>query len=70
MKFYVLEITEGDSKITGKAVYEYETLNDAIAEFHKKLGTAMSSELYNTSLVMVVDSCGGIHKSEYYVKGE
>lgn len=68
MKFYVIEIAEGDSKIAGKGIYEYATLNEAVASFHKKLGTAMSSELYTSDLVMVINSEGGIHKSEKYIK--
>lgn len=67
MKYYVVEISEGDSSIAGKAVYEFSTLNDAIASFHKKLGTAMSSSLYTSELVMVINSVGGVHKSEYYI---
>lgn len=67
MKYYVVEISEGASSIAGKAVYEFSTLNDAIASFHKKLGTAMSSDLYTSDLVMVINSVGGVHKSEYYI---
>ena len=66
MKYYVVEIAEGDSKISGKGVYEYATLNEAKASFHKKLGTAMASALYTSDLVMVIDSNGGIHASEKY----
>lgn len=67
MKYYVLEIAEGDSKISGKGVYEYATLNEAKASFHKKLGTAMASALYTSDLVMVIDSNGGIYASEKYI---
>lgn len=59
MKYYLIEIAEGDSKIEGKAIYEYNTLNDAIAAFHKKLGVAMSSDLYTSELVMIINSNGG-----------
>lgn len=67
MKYFVIEISTGDSKIAGKGVYEYETLNDAVAMFHKKLGTAMGSELYTSDLVMVIDGNGAVYKSEKYV---
>ena len=66
--FYVVEITTGDSKIAGKAVYEYATETEAIATFHSKLGTAMKSELYDCSLVMVIDSNGAVYRSEKYTK--
>lgn len=68
MKFYVIEIATGDAKIAGKGIYEYATLNDALASFHKKLGVAMSSELYESDLVMVINSEGGVHESYKYMK--
>lgn len=66
--FYTIEITTGDSKIAGKAVYEYATETEAIATFHSKLGTAMKSALYDSSLVMVIDSNGAVYRSEKYTK--
>lgn len=66
MKYYVIEISTGDSKIAGKAIYECATRNEAIASFHKKLGVAMSSDLYETDLVMVINGAGGVEKSELY----
>ena len=66
--FYVIEVTTGDSKVSGKAVYEYATLNEAVASYHKKMGTAMGSDLYNSELVMVVDSEGAVYRSEKYTK--
>lgn len=62
--FYLVEISQGDEKIAGKAVYQYETLEQAVASFHTKLGNAMKSELFASELVMVADANGGIHKSE------
>lgn len=67
MKYYVLEIANGDKKIAGKSVYEYNTEQDAIASFHSKLGTAMKSDLYIDSLVMVINSDGWVIKSEKVV---
>lgn len=67
MKFYLIEISEGEQSITGKAIYEYATLNEAVANFHSKLGSAMKSNLFTSELVMVINSDGGIHKSEKYV---
>lgn len=70
MKFYLIEIATGDEKIAGKAVYEYATLNEAVANFHSKLGSAMKSDLYESELVMVINSEGGVHKSEKFIKDE
>ena len=66
-KYYVIEIAEGDKKIAGKGIYEYATENEAIATFHKKLGTAMGSELFTSDLVMVIDDNGAVLKVEKYV---
>lgn len=66
-KYYLLEISEGNSKIAGKAVYEYATENDAVAMFHQKLATAMKSDLFTSELVMVIDDNGAVLKSEKFV---
>lgn len=66
MKYFVIEIATGDSKIAGKGIYEFNTENEAVASFHSKLGTAMKSELYETELIMVVDSEGKLIKREKY----
>lgn len=67
VKFYVIEISDGDSKIKGKAIYEYDNKNSAIATFHKKLGTAMSSELYTAEQIMVVNSNNVVIACEKYI---
>lgn len=66
MKYYVVEISTGDSSIAGKAVYEHDDLDSAVASFHKKLGSAMSSELFTSELVLVINSVGGVHATEYW----
>ena len=67
MKFYLIEISEGDAKIAGKAIYECETRSEAIANFRTKLGSAMSSELYASEQVIVINSENGIEAEEKYV---
>lgn len=67
--YYLIEISKGDPKINGKGIYEYETRNEAIAKFHSKLGTAMSSELYDEELLLVVDGSGYVIESNSYIKG-
>lgn len=56
MKYYVIEISEGDAKIKGKGIHEYNSRNEAIASFHSKMGVAMKSELYTKEQLIVVDS--------------
>lgn len=67
MKYYLIEISTGDSKIAGKAIYEYATQNEAVAMFHSKLGSAMKSTLYTSELIMVIDENGAVIKSEKYI---
>ncbi len=66
MKYYLIQISEGDAKIKGKAIYDYEDRTLAIADFHSKLGTAMKSELYTKSQLLVLNSAGGIEAQEIF----
>lgn len=66
--FYVIEISTGDPKIEGKAIYQYNTIDEAVATFHSKLGTAMKSDLYATELIMVMDDEGAVLRVEKYIK--
>lgn len=68
MNYYLIEISTGDGRIAGKAVYEYSEEHDAVAAYHSKMGTAMRSDLYDTELLMVVDSTGKVLKRELYIK--
>lgn len=67
MKFYVIEIATGDKKIEGKGIYEYESKEKALANYHKKLGIAMDSELYKTDLVMAIAGNGDVYATESFV---
>lgn len=73
MKFYVVEITTyNDGTPDAKGVYEYEDLDDkaaetkAMASYHKKMGGAMDNEKYETELIIVSNSIGGILKVDYF----
>ena len=66
--FYVIEISTGDAKIAGKAIYQYNTIDEAVATFHSKLGTAMKSDLYETELVLVIGEDGEVMRAEKYTK--
>lgn len=68
MKYYLIEISTGESAIAGKAIYEYETLNNAVANFHSKLGSAMKSDLFESEMVMVINGDGSVFKVEKYNK--
>lgn len=62
MKYFLIEIATGDAKISGKAIYEYNTLNEAIASFHQKMATAMKSDLYETEQLMIINSVNGVYE--------
>lgn len=73
MKYYLIEIAEGDAKIHGKGIYEYGTGSDsenkraAVASFHRKLGAAMSSDLYASDLLIVINESGNPIRREHWI---
>lgn len=66
MKYYIIDISEGDSKISGKAIYEYDDRDKAEAMFHKKIGTAMDSELYTEHRIALLNSTMYIEMSHVW----
>lgn len=68
MKYYVIEISEGDAKIKGKGIYEYDNREMAIATFHQKMGNAMKSDLYTMEQLLVIDESNSIIKSEIFIR--
>ena len=64
--YFVIEITTTDS--IAKGVYQYDTLDAAIANFHSKLGSWMKNETCQAELVMVIDDAGAVYRSEKYTK--
>lgn len=68
MTYYLIEVSEGDSAIAGKAIYEYEDKDLAIANFHTKMGNAMKSALFSREQVMVINSANGVEKQEVWTR--
>jgi len=66
--YYVIEISNGDPKIEGKAIYQYDTIEAAVGAFHSKLGAAMKSDLYTSELVLVIGADGEVMRAEKYTK--
>lgn len=64
-KYFVIEITTKAEK-TEKGIYEYSTENEAIANFHSKMGGAMKNKDYFAELLMVIDDNGAVLKVEKY----
>lgn len=66
--YFVIEVSTGDAAIAGKAVYQYNTQEEAVGTFHSKLGAAMKSDKFTTELCMVIDDNGAVYRSEKYIK--
>lgn len=64
--YFLIEITTTDK--IAKAVYQYDTLDDAVANFHSKMGSQMKSAACQHELVVVMDEHGAVYKSEEYTK--
>ena len=55
MKYYLVEISNYMNKTAeSRAVYAYDSKDEAIANFHIKLGNAVGDENYKSELVMVI----------------
>ena len=65
MKFYLIEITTKAETIE-KAIYQYDTLNEAIANFHSKMGGAMKNAAYLAEMLQVINESGATQKVEFY----
>lgn len=66
--FYLVEISKGDATIQGKAVYEYETQDEAEGNFHRKLGNAILSDKFTEETCLVIDSNGAVYESKRHIK--
>ena len=54
MKYYVMEITTyNDGTAEAKGVYAYDTQDEAIANYHSKMGGAMKNAKYESELITV-----------------
>ena len=67
MKYYVVEITTYvDETPDAKGVYAYDSETEAMAAYHNKMGGAMKNENYESELIIVSNSIGGILKVDYF----
>lgn len=69
MRYYVFSVqynkeAEAENRTVPKA---FDSLNEAIAEFHTQMAKDMKNTTLGWSLCMVINSDGGIHASEKYV---
>lgn len=65
MKYYLIDIeTYNDGTKGSKAIYEYDTEDEAIANFHSKMGVVMKNVKCATVLCIVINSVGGVYANE------
>lgn len=70
MRFYLITIqynrvAQAENRTAPKA---YDTLDEAVAEFHVQMGKDMKNDSLGWALNMVINSEGGIHKNEKWTR--
>ena len=69
--FVVLLAYEKDAeKWSKKALYEYDTQDEAVKNFHQSLAAYINSPTYSRCSVVVLDSFGNSIRSEYWNEPE
>lgn len=72
MRYYLLTIqynkeAQAENRTVPKA---FDSLDDAMAEFHTQMGKDMKNKTLGWALSMVINSDGGIHASEKWTSKE
>lgn len=62
--FYLFEIKNS----TESDVESFETKDEAVAEYHKRMANAMADEECNAELLMVVNEKGIVSVDEYFIR--
>lgn len=67
MKYHALIIkVYNDGTADKTALYTCDTLDEAVALFHSQLGGAIGAETIKSVMGQVINSVGGVHKTEYW----
>lgn len=71
-KFYLVtiqhnRISQSENRTVPKS---FNTLNDAIASFHKQMGTDMTNDTLDWAISMIFDNDGIVYKNETWVRQE
>lgn len=69
-KFFVvlLAFEKETAKWSKKALYEYDTQDEAVKNFHQSLASYINSSTYSQCSVVVLDSFGNSIRSEYWTE--
>ncbi len=66
-KYLIIEYTKYiDGTADSKAIYTFDSENEALATFHSKMGGAMKNVNYAFELLHVINEYGVDIKSEYF----
>lgn len=67
MEYYViLSKKYNDGTADKKSIYVYQTIEEAVASFHSQLGGAVGASTIDFILCLVINSVGGVLRSEYW----
>ena len=64
MKYFLLMIRKLDTGEFKKAVYQYDTQNEAVQAFHSNIGVAMKETATLSGVAIVVDLAGNSLRKE------
>lgn len=66
---YLIEIVNyNNGTPVSKGIYEYATEQEAVANYHQKMGGAMKNANYASELLMVTSNTGAVIVSDYFVR--
>lgn len=69
MKYYViLLVSYNNGTADKKAIYEYATESEAIANFHSYMGTYMKDATVSHLCVMAINNDGGVYETGFFTK--
>lgn len=69
MKYYVILLaTYNNGTAPKKAIYEYDTEADAVANFHSYMGTYMKDATVHHVCVMAINDEGGIYENGVFTR--
>lgn len=67
MEYYVILAKKyNDGTADKKSIYVYQTIDEAVASFHSQLGGAVGASTIDSVLCLVINSVGGVLRSEYW----
>lgn len=67
MEYYVILVKKyNNGEADKKSIYVYQTIDEAVASFHSQLGGAVGASMIDAILCLVINSVGGILRSEYW----